>query len=107
MHATKTYFTYIVTNKPRGTLYTGVTNDLQRRSFQHVCGQGSKFTTKYRLKYLVWYEGFCDVETAILYEKRIKRWRRAWKFDLIEGLNPNWNDLSVAHFGRDPRSSRG
>ncbi len=88
-----TYFVYIVTNRPRGVLYTGVTNDLVRRAWQHRNGELPGFTQKYGLKTLVWYEAFGDIELAIQREKRIKRWRRAWKIALIEEMNPGWLDL--------------
>jgi putative endonuclease len=88
-----TYFVYIVTDRPRGVLYAGVTNDLVRRAWQHRNGELPGFTEKYGLKTLVWYESFGDIELAIQREKRIKRWRRAWKITLIEQMNPGWLDL--------------
>jgi len=90
---TQTYFVYIMTNKKHGTLYTGVTNDLVKRTYQHKEGQVEGFTRRHSLKRLVWYECFDDIEQAIAQEKRIKRWRREWKLQLIEKQNPDWGDL--------------
>jgi putative endonuclease len=84
---------YIVTNRPRGTLYTGVTSDLPRRAYQHRTGAVEGFTKRYRLRLLVWFERHEDIVEAIAREKTLKRWQRAWKFELIEALNPNWDDL--------------
>ena len=89
----KTYFVYILTNRRNGTLHTGVTNDLTHRVHQHRLGQGSAFTRKYHLRRLVWFEQHSDIEQAILREKRIKKWRRAWKIEMIEKTNPEWRDL--------------
>jgi len=87
------YFVYILTNKPNGVLYVGVTNHLIARIGQHREGQSPGFTKKYNLTRLVWYQATDDIEGAILFEKRLKRWRRAWKIELIEKENPHWNDL--------------
>ena len=89
----KNYYVYIVTNKPRGTLYIGMTNNLIRRAYEHRKGLIEGFTKKYNLKRLVYYEVFNRVEDAILREKRLKKWNRQWKIDLIEKVNPNWYDL--------------
>ncbi|MGJ3260793.1 MAG: GIY-YIG nuclease family protein [Rhodospirillales bacterium] len=88
-------YVYILASKPYGTLYTGVTSDLPGRISEHLSGKGSAFTAKYNVKRLVWFETFSDIETAIIHEKRIKRWRRDWKIALIERLNPHWQDLSA------------
>ncbi|HEX7928566.1 MAG TPA: GIY-YIG nuclease family protein [bacterium] len=88
------YFVYIMTNHSR-TLYTGVTNNLERRVIEHKEGRGSKFTGKYRLTKLVWFEECPDIREAIAGEKRIKGWLKTRKVALIEGTNPNWNDLSA------------
>jgi len=90
------YFVYILTNRPNGTLYTGVTNDLARRLFEHREGRADSFTRRYNCTCLIWYENFTDIRQAILREKRIKKWRRAWKIELIESMNPEWNDLALA-----------
>lgn len=88
-----TYFVYIVTNRPRGVLYTGVTNDLVRRAWEHRNGARPGFSAKYRLTMLVWHQPFGDISLAIQREKRIKRWRRSWKIELVEAMNPGWLDL--------------
>ena len=77
----------------RGTLYVGVTSDLPTRVTQHREGRGSDFCKKYGLDRLVWAERGDTIDECIAQEKRIKRWRRAWKFDLIEKANPDWDDL--------------
>jgi putative endonuclease len=87
------YYTYILTNRPSGTLYTGVTNDLRRRVAEHRDGRAESFTRRYNLHRLVWFEHHTDIREAILREKRIKKWNRAWKIELIETLNPAWRDL--------------
>ena len=87
------YFVYILTNKPRGTLYVGVTNDLVRRVFEHREGAVPGFTKRYGLKQLVHFERYDDPHTAIQREKNIKHWSRDWKLDLIASANPQWRDL--------------
>jgi len=89
----RAYYVYILTSGRNGTLYTGVTGDLARRVWEHREGDPKGFTGKYGVKKLVWYQGFGEISDAILYEKRIKRWRRAWKLELIEKENPQWLDL--------------
>ncbi|MEM1365850.1 MAG: GIY-YIG nuclease family protein [Pseudomonadota bacterium] len=88
-----TGYVYIVANKPNGTIYTGVTNDIARRAFEHREGGGSEFTRKYGCELLVWYEEHDDIRDAIQREKSIKRYLRAWKVELIEAMNPHWVDL--------------
>ena len=90
-----TYYVYIMTNKPRGVLYVGVTNDIARRTYEHGLGQGSTFTKRYNLTKLVYVEVFDYIEEAILREKRLKNWHRDWKLSLIESVNPQWNDLTA------------
>lgn len=87
------YFVYILASARNGTLYTGVTNSLERRVWEHRNGYIKGFTTRYRVHRLVWFEAHNDVGEAISREKRIKRWRRTWKLDLIEDKNPNWRNL--------------
>ncbi|HET55300.1 MAG TPA: GIY-YIG nuclease family protein [Ignavibacteria bacterium] len=87
------YYLYIMTNKKYGTLYTGVTNDLVRRVSEHKQGVIKGFTKKYNLKMLVYYEIYNDIKEAIKREKAIKKWNRKWKIELIEKMNPDWNDL--------------
>ena len=89
------YTTYILTNRPRGTLYTGVTNDLIRRLAEHRDGRAGSFTRRYNCTRLIWLEHHTDVRQAILREKRIKKWNRAWKIEMIEAMNPDWDDLSL------------
>lgn len=89
----KQYYVYILTNHT-GTLYTGVTNSLERRVSEHKQKLLSGFTSKYNLARLVYYEMFNDVREAIAREKQIKGWLRAKKIALIESVNPNWKDLT-------------
>ncbi len=84
---------YILTSKPKGTLYIGVTSDLPRRIWTHKQGSIPGFASRHGLKRLVWYEYHDDMETAILKEKQLKKWNRAWKFRLIFESNPTWRDL--------------
>ena len=84
---------YILANRPNGTLYIGVTNDLARRVWEHRQGTGSAFTRKYYLHRLVYAEPHDDIRTAIQRETSLKRWPRAWKLALIETHNPEWADL--------------
>ncbi len=86
-------FVYLLTNKPYGTLYVGVTNDLVRRIHEHREGVVDGFTKTYALKRLVWYEIHESIIEAITREKQIKEWRRAWKVNLIQEANPHWDDL--------------
>jgi putative endonuclease len=93
----KQYHVYIMTNRSR-TLYTGVTNSLERRVFEHKREEGSKFASKYRITRLVYYEGCPDARAAIGREKQIKGWLRAKKIALIESMNPDWDDLSAGWY---------
>jgi len=92
--ALKEYCVYIMTNKSNTTLYTGVTNNLHRRVYEHKNNSGSGFTTKYKLQKLVYYEVTTDINAAILREKQIKGGSRQRKIELINSLNPDWMDLS-------------
>ena len=93
------FFTYIVTNKRRGTLYIGMTNTIDARTLQHKHNFNRKsFTSRYRLKRLVWYESFSAPGEAIRREKEIKGWKRCKKIDLIEQSNPEWKDLFGAFY---------
>jgi putative endonuclease len=87
------YYVYILASRIGGTLYIGVTNDLVRRVFEHKSKFTPGFTSSYDVCQLVYYEQFEDVEAAIHREKRLKKWKREWKIELIEKCNPNWNDL--------------
>jgi len=82
-----------MTNKPRGTLYVGVTSDLVRRTWQHRNHLAKGFTKKHGLFRLVFYEQYGDMYEAIKREKTIKNWKRIWKIKLIENANPKWVDL--------------
>jgi putative endonuclease len=84
---------YIVTNRPDGTLYVGVTSNLARRAWEHREGVADGYTKRYNLKRLVFTERHDDIRTAIQREKNIKHWSRAWKVALIVAQNPNWDDL--------------
>lgn len=87
------YWVYILTNKPNGVLYIGVTGGIDDRMERHVLGEGNSFTAKYKLKCLVYFEEFQFVEDAIKREKQLKNWHRQWKINLIEKENPNRDDL--------------
>ena len=87
------YYVYIMASH-RGTLYTGVTNNLERRACEHKQGLGGNFTRKYHISKLVYYETTNDVNSAIAREKQIKSWRRAKRVALIESMNPYWTDLT-------------
>jgi len=80
-------------SRRNGTLYVGVTGNLAKRVYEHREGLLKGFTRRYGVKMLVWYEHFPTADEAISFEKRLKRWRRAWKLELIEKLNPQWLDL--------------
>jgi len=82
-----------VTNRPDGTLYIGVTSDLPRLAWQHREGLIEGFTKRYGLTRLVFFERHDDIRAAILREKNLKRWRRAWRVRLIVATNPGWDDL--------------
>jgi len=87
------YFVYLMSNRPDGTLYIGVTNDLIRRGHEHRTNAVPGFTARYNLKRLVYFEEHSTAANAIQREKTLKHWTRAWKTDLIEKTNPNWKDL--------------
>jgi putative endonuclease len=84
---------YIVTNRPNGTLYVGVTSNLPRRIWEHREGVVEGFTKRYRLKRLVYVERYDDIGSAIQRERNLKHWPRAWKVNLILATNPEWADL--------------
>jgi putative endonuclease len=90
----KDYYIYILTNKKHGTLYIGITNNLMRRIYEHKNGIIKGFTKKYNLDKLVYFEQTTDINAAIQREKRLKKWNRAWKIELIESINSEWKDLS-------------
>jgi len=84
---------YIITNKKYGTLYIGVTSSLVKRVYEHKNKLVDGFSKKYNLSKLVYYELFENMESAIIREKRLKKWNREWKLELIDNFNPNWEDL--------------
>ena len=86
-------YVYIMTNKPHGTLYTGVTANIAARAMQHRAGSGSAFTRKYNCDKLVLIEPYPTIEEAIAREKAVKAWPRLWKLQLIQAANPGWRDL--------------
>jgi putative endonuclease len=97
----KTFAVYILTNGRYGTLYVGVTSNLPNRATEHREGRIEGFTKTHGLKRLVWYRMYGDALEAITFEKRLKRWRRDWKFNLIEEMNPHWADLWPNLMGHD------
>ena len=88
-----TGFVYMMSDKPRGVIYTGVTSDLLGRVWEHRNHVFRGFTSKYRVEKLVWFEQNPNIVLAIQREKSLKRYHREWKISLIEGLNPTWEDL--------------
>jgi putative endonuclease len=95
----KEYYVYMMTNKSR-MLYTGVTNDLMRRVYEHKNKLIKGFTSKYKIQYLVYYETTSSIDSAIAREKQIKGWLRAKKIAWIEPINPEWKDLSEEWFSK-------
>ena len=91
--AGKSYYSYILASKPYGTLYNGVTDDLVRRVWVHKNDLGEGFTKRYGVHTLVYYEQCGSIEGVIKREKQIKKWKRRWKLELIEKMNPDWKDL--------------
>jgi putative endonuclease len=89
------YFVYLLASRPYGTLYVGVTGNLVGRVAEHRDDIREGFTKAYGVHSLVWFEEYGDIQDAIVREKRIKKWRRAWKVELIEKANPRWEDLFV------------
>lgn len=87
------FYVYILASRRNGTLYTGMTDHLARRIWEHETNEGSRFTAKYGVKTLVWYEAHESRQGAFLRERRIKTWNRAWKIELIEKTNPGWRNL--------------
>jgi putative endonuclease len=86
-------YVYIIANRKLGALYTGVTSDISQRIVQHRAHDGSRHAAKYDIYRLVYVEFHEDISAAIVREKQIKKWRRAWKIELIERDNPEWRDL--------------
>ena len=86
-------YVYIMANRRNGTLYLGVTSDLVQRVYQHRNAQADGFSKRYGCRSLVWYAAFDDIQDARAREPQMKKWKRAWKLQAIEGLNPDWRDL--------------
>ncbi|KPB01720.1 GIY-YIG nuclease family protein [Ahrensia marina] len=86
-------YVYMTASKKGGTIYIGVTADLSQRIYDHKQMDTKSFTAKYGVTRLVWYEEHDDIRDAIQREKSLKRWRRQWKIDLIESINPEWHEL--------------
>jgi len=93
------YYVYILASKRNGTLYIGVTNNLLRRVWEHKNCLVEGFTKKYHVHKLVYFEIYRDIYGAITREKRMKKWNRQWKIDLIEKANPQWRDLFLDVIG--------
>jgi putative endonuclease len=89
----KTFCVYLLASRRNGTLYVGVTSNLAQRVWQHQEGLANGFTKEHAVKRLVWYEQHETADSAITREKQIKKWKRAWKIELLEARNPYWNDL--------------
>jgi putative endonuclease len=92
-------FVYMMANRYRGSLYVGVSAALHARIHAHKAGRGSSYALERGLDRLVWAEHFPTIDEAIAFEKRLKRWRREWKFELIERANPEWDDLYTMLIG--------
>jgi putative endonuclease len=88
------FFVYILASRYRGTMYVGVTNNMSRRMGEHKSGAVPGFTKRYKVNQLVYCERYASILEARSRENALKRWRRDWKFELIEAQNPNWNDLT-------------
>lgn len=108
----KTYYVYLLASKRNGTLYIGITSNLQKRIYQHKHDLKKGFTSDYGIHTLVYFEETIDIKSAIVREKQLKKWNRAWKLELIEKNNPQWEDLASSWFEEantkklDSRSSR-
>jgi putative endonuclease len=87
------YWLHILASRPQGALYVGMTNNLGARVYQHRTGAGGEHAERYRIWRLVYAENYVNVWDAIAREKQLKKWRRQWKIDLIEAVNPAWDDL--------------
>ena len=92
------YFVYLITNWNNNVMYAGVTNNLQRRIYEHKHKLVDGFTRKYNVNKLVYFEGTSDITAAIVREKEIKKWRREKKNHLVTSMNPEWKDLSAGWF---------
>ena len=101
----KNYYVYVLASKRNGTLYIGVTNNLERRVYEHRNHLVKGFTEEYNVSTLVYFEQTNNIASALQREKQLKKWNRKWKLDLIESTNPEWKDLSKNwipdHVGND------
>lgn len=88
------FYVYMLASRRNGTLYIGMTEDLRMRVWQHKTGAVPGFTRKYRVQALVWFEAHETRESALVRERQLKKWNRAWKLELIERRNPEWRDLA-------------
>ena len=95
MSRVRRYYVYLLTNRNDKVMYVGVTNDIERRVYEHKSKSVRGFTMKYNVNKLVYYEEMQDVRDAIAREKEIKKWRREKKDDLVVGVNPYWKDLNI------------
>jgi len=93
-----TFWTYIITNAYKGTLYIGHTDDIGSRMEQHILGAFEGFSKKYKLKHLIWYQEFETRDEAFKKERQMKEWKRQWKLNVIEEVNPMWIDLNTVPF---------
>ena len=91
---TRPGFVYLMANKPNGTLYLGVTSNLPKRAYEHRNGLLEGFSKKHGCKLLVWYTAFDDIQDARNRERQMKKWKRPWKLELIEEMNPQWRDMA-------------
>jgi putative endonuclease len=103
----KTYFVYMMTNRSRVVLYTGVTNSIERRLWYHGNTSGESFTKRYNIDRVVYYESYQHIRAAIARENEIKGWRREKKNDVVRSSNPKWEDLSVRMFSYRHEFDRG
>ena len=87
------YYVYIIASRKDGAIYIGVTNDIVRRIYEHRTKAVPGFTSRYNITRLVWLETYDDPISAISREKQLKKWKREWKVEMIEGMNPEWDDL--------------
>ena len=94
----KNSYLYILASERNGTLYIGVTSNLEKRIYEHKQHINEGFTKKYNVDRLVWYSCYEDITEAITREKQIKKWNRSWKIKAIEDMNPEWKDLSIGLF---------
>ena len=97
----KAYCVYLMASRRNGTLYLGATSDLIKRVYQHKTAAADGFTKQYRIDRLVWYEQHQSATGMVTRERQLKGWKRAWKIELIETLNPTWRDLYGEILGED------